>query len=54
LDPELLWLGCRPPATAQTQPLAWEPPYAVGVALKKTKDQKKLLIACIFRSRLLS
>ena len=22
-------------------PLAWEPPYAVGAALKKTKDKKK-------------
>ena len=37
LDPTLLWLGCRPAATAPIQPLAWEPPYAVGVALKKTR-----------------
>ena len=28
-------------ATALIQPLAWEPPYAVGVALKRTKRQKK-------------
>ena len=33
----------RPAATAPIQPLAWEPPYAAGAALKgqKTKDKKK-------------
>ena len=31
----LLWLWCRPTDTAPIQPLAWEPPYAVGVALKR-------------------
>ena len=31
----LLWLWCRPPATAPIQPLAWELPYALGVALKR-------------------
>ena len=36
-----LWLWCRPAATAPIQPLAWEPPYAVGVTLKKTKGKKK-------------
>jgi len=41
LDPELLWLWHRLVATAQIRPLAWEPPYAVGVALEKTKRQKK-------------
>ena len=40
-DPALLWLWCRPAATALIGPLAWEPPYAVGVALKKQKDKKK-------------
>ena len=36
----LLW--CMLAATAPIQPLAWEPPYAVDVALKrqKTKRQK--------------
>ena len=34
-DPTLLWLWCRPAATAPIRPLAWEPPYALGVALKK-------------------
>ena len=36
-DPELLWLWCRLAATALIRPLAWEPPYAAGVALKKKK-----------------
>ena len=27
-------LWCRPAAVAPIRPLAWEPPYAVGVALK--------------------
>ena len=43
LDPELLWLWHRLVATAQIRPLAWEPPYAVGVALEKIKRQKKKL-----------
>ena len=38
-DLALLWLWCRPAATAPIRLLAWEPPYAMGVALKK--DQKK-------------
>ena len=41
LDPTLLWLWCRPAATARMKPLAWEPPYAVGVALKRPKKKKK-------------
>ena len=43
LDPALLWLWRRLAATAPIQPLAWEPPYAEGVAQengKKTKKQK--------------
>jgi len=36
-DLALLWLWCRPVATAPIRPLAWEPPYARGVALEKTK-----------------
>ena len=39
-DPALLWLWCRPAATAPNRPLAWEPPYAAGTALKRQKDQK--------------
>ena len=30
----LLWLWCRPAATAWIRPLAWESPYAMGAALK--------------------
>ena len=37
----LLWLWRRPAAAALIQPLAWEPPYAMGVALKKDKGPKK-------------
>ena len=29
-----LWMWCRPAAVALTGPLAWEPPYAVGAALR--------------------
>ena len=35
-DPVFLWLWCRPAAVAQIRPLAWEPPYAIGAALKTT------------------
>ena len=34
-DPTLLWLWCRPAAAALIRPLAWEPLYATGAALKK-------------------
>ena len=40
-DPVLLWLWCRPAATALIRPLAREPPYAGGVAQEKAKRQKK-------------
>ena len=40
-DLALVWLWHRPGSTAPTDPLAWEPPYAVGVALKRTKDKKE-------------
>ena len=39
LDPALLWLWCRPAAAAPIRPLAWEPPYATGAALKKKKTK---------------
>ena len=39
-DPVLLWLWCsRPAATAPIKPLAWEPPYAAGEALKSKKKK---------------
>ena len=31
--------ACRWAATAPTGPQAWEPPYATGTALKKTKNK---------------
>ena len=34
-DPALLWLWCRPAATAPIGPLAWEPPCAMGATLKR-------------------
>ena len=40
-DPELLWLWCRPAAIAPIRPLAWELPYAGGVALKSKQKQKQ-------------
>ena len=31
----------QPAAVAPIQPLAWEPPYATGIALKSKKKKKK-------------
>ena len=39
-DPKLLQLWHRPVPKALIRPLAWEPPYAEGAALEKTKRQK--------------
>ena len=39
LDPELLWLWCGAAAAASIQPLAWDPPYDAGVALKSKKTK---------------
>ena len=38
----LLWLWRRPVATAPIRPLAWEPPYTAGAALKRQKTKKKI------------
>ena len=37
-DLALLWLWCRLVAAALIGPIAWEPPYANGVVLKRRKD----------------
>ena len=37
----MLWLWCRPAYVALIRPLAWEPPYAAGVALKRQKKKKE-------------
>ena len=41
LDLALLWLWHRPAATATIQPLAWEPPYALGMVLKRQNKKAK-------------
>ncbi|MDD0590081.1 hypothetical protein PS003_24050, partial [Shigella sonnei] len=38
-DLVLLWLWHKPAAIALIRPLAWEPPYAVGAALKRKKKK---------------
>ena len=38
--PASLWLWYRKVATALIRPLAWEPPYAASVALKKQKKKR--------------
>ena len=40
-DPVLLWLWRRLAAVARIKPLAWEPPCAVGAALKGQKQANK-------------
>ena len=40
-DLVLLWLWPRLAATARIRPLAWEPPYAVGVALKEQQQKRE-------------
>ena len=37
LDPLLLWLWRGPAAVAPIRPVAWEPLYAMGAALKKNQ-----------------
>ena len=41
LDLTLLWLWHRLEATALIEPLALEPPYAMGMALKIKKQKQK-------------
>ena len=38
--PALLWLWHRSAAAALIQPLAWDPPYAIGAALKSQKAKQ--------------
>ena len=40
-DLAVLWLWCRPAATALIRPLAWEPPYAAGAALENKQQQQQ-------------
>ena len=41
LDSMLLWLWHGSAAVAAIRPLAWEPPYAVGEALKKQTKKRE-------------
>ena len=45
-DPSLLWLWCRLAAVVSIGPLAWEPPYAVGVDLKKRNNALIMSLFC--------
>ena len=40
---DLLW--CRLAAAALIQPLAWEPPYAAGEALKRQTNKKNYQVS---------
>ena len=39
--PMFLWLWPRPAVAARIGPLAWEPPYPMGMTLRRQKDKKK-------------
>ena len=51
-DPGLLWLWRRPVAKALIRPLAWEPPYTVGAALKRPKKKRRCKMIFSWESRL--
>ena len=40
-DPVFLCLWRRPASVAPIRPLPWEPPYAVGMAIKSKKEKKE-------------
>ena len=44
LDLAWLWLWCRLAAAAPIQPLAWEPPDAVGAAILPPKVNSKVRV----------
>ena len=50
-DLALLWLWCRPAAVAPIGPLAWEPPYATGAALKTHTKKKNIPVLFYSRSK---
>ena len=47
-DPTLLWLWRRPAAVAPIRLLAWELPYAAGVALKRQKNKQKKISVYLY------
>ena len=52
-DLALLWLWYRLAAIALIGPLAWEPPCAMGAALKrqKKKEKKNMNTGCLLKTR---
>jgi len=42
-DPSLLWLWLWSAAVAPIRPVAWEPPYASCMALKRKKQNKTIM-----------
>ena len=55
LDLAWLWLWRRPAAIAPIGPLAWEPPHAAGVAIKRQKKRKRREEMCsaIYKMRII-
>ena len=51
-DLALMWPWCRLAATVLIRPLAWEPPYALGAALKRQKNKTKQNKKAFVRSSL--
>ena len=47
LDLVVLWLWWKLAAAAPIRPLAWDPPYAVGVALKRKKTPQISSVLCL-------
>ena len=50
-DPELLWLWHRLVAVVPIQPLAWEPPYGAGVALKSHTQKESSVVLPLWLGR---
>ena len=51
-DPALLWLWGRPAAVAPIGSLAWQPPYAVGMALNSIKESNQSIKIVIVTYRI--
>ena len=47
-DLVLLWQWCRLAAVASIEPLAWEPPYAMGAALKSKKTPQNTVYLILY------
>ena len=43
-DLTFLWLWLRPVARVPIQPLTWDPPYAMDVALKNKKKKRQMTL----------